>query len=175
MEQGVAERNGSLHDVLHSLGGKAVVQGGGGRDRRGIKSGRYALVSGKFPRGCSYVARVLAELRRQLEAAVVAAHGQVSILHAASINSAVRHEGRAILAGRWLRLHAESMSHTERLHYLREVSNASDSRDRCLARLGLDKDDLLSRIFGQGNADDSPGRPFGLADGPLGDHGADER
>ena len=76
------------------------------------------------PDGCSYVYRQLNKFRRQLEQAVVNDHGEIGELHACLIQSAARHEGRAILLNRWLREDG-SLALRERRSTLAEISAAT--------------------------------------------------
>jgi len=120
--------------------------------RHGI---RGYLAVGSLPRGSSYVRRLLSGFRTSLESAVVDRHGEIGTYHAALVQSACRHECRALLLTRWLRKEAgdradgnggkqSTMSLADRLAVLRDISAASDSRDRCLEKLGLGKQEAKS-------------------------------
>jgi len=61
----------------------------------------------------------------------------LSVFHAALIQSACRHEGRAQLLTRYLR--EAGLSLADRLAVLSGIGNATDSRDKCLQRLDLDR------------------------------------
>jgi hypothetical protein len=86
-------------------------RGGGQPGRSGPPGNRNAmthgvrsfLALGRAPRGAEYIFRLLGKFRRQLEATVAEVHGEVSLVHATAIHSALRHEGRALLLTRWLR------------------------------------------------------------------------
>ena len=54
------------------------------------------------------------------------------------MNSACRHERRAALAERWLRVNADELDVSAKLNLLKTISDATDSRDKCLDRLKLD-------------------------------------
>jgi len=127
----------------------------------------------RLPAGCSYIKRAIDTFRNALEDAVFARHRKVTEYHAATINSACRHEQRALLLLRWLREAAEpqSATHTlqnqavdgkhtssvsrqtglgvmDRAALLSQISDATDKRDRCLERLGLNeeqRDSLAAR------------------------------
>jgi hypothetical protein len=102
------------------------------------RSGKRAWQAVKrLPKGAGLVRRALYAERDEIERAVVSQHGEISLYHAALIQSALRHSGRAGLLERWLRLE-EGLSLTERLAVLKEIGSASDSRDRCLKLAGLD-------------------------------------
>jgi hypothetical protein len=97
------------------------------------------LVTGSLPKGASWIRRVVGEFRRQIESAVLALHGEVTPYASAVAQSATRHEARALLAGRWLKQQGESLSLSERLQLLATIGTATDSRDKCLERLGLNR------------------------------------
>ena len=65
-------------------------------------------------------------------------HGEIGILQAALIESCVRHEGRALMAERYRRTR-KRLTMTEKLGISKEIGAASDSRDRCLERLDINK------------------------------------
>jgi hypothetical protein len=92
---------------------------------------------GSYPKGCSYVRRITGRLRTQLEGGVAAIHGQITPYQTACIQSACRHEGVALLIQRWLRLEWANLSASDKLALLRQFETATDARDRCLEKLGL--------------------------------------
>jgi hypothetical protein len=57
----------------------------------------------------------------------------------ALLQSACRHEARAMLAAKWLRDEGKNLAINERLSLTATISNATDSRDKCLKLLGLDR------------------------------------
>lgn len=99
---------------------------------------RGFLTLGTYPKGGGYVRKLLGQFREALEAEILTRHSEVSIFHAALIQSAARHEGRALLLNRWLRTEAD-LSVSDRLAIVKGITDASDSRDRCLKLLGLDQ------------------------------------
>jgi hypothetical protein len=130
--------------------GRGAPAGNRNRTLHGVRG--WAMI-GSYPKGCSHVRRYVGRMRVELETAVHALCGSVSIYQAALIQSACRHEGRALLLTRWLRTEsacstkaasepqakAEALSVTERLSILKEIGNATDSRDKCIRALGLDQ------------------------------------
>lgn len=109
---------------------------------------QHGLTAGSLPPGCSYITNRTKAFRSALQAAVLAVKGEVSIVDAASINTATRAERLALLAGRWLRLSAHEMTHDQRLAYAREVVKASEQRDRALRALNLDAaDDPMAELL----------------------------
>ena len=109
-------------------------------NRNATRNGKYGwLAIGSLPVGASYVRRCVGKLRRELEIAVQSQDGELGAYKAGLCQSAARHEGRALLAVRWLRERGDRMNDMERLAYLKEIGAATDARDRCLRALGLDK------------------------------------
>jgi hypothetical protein len=100
---------------------------------------RHGMRGSGLPKHCGHVQRATCHFRRQLEAAVLDAKGEINIVDAAFINTAYRSERHGQLAQRWLMLEAERMSPADRLAYSREVVRASESRDKAIASLKLDQ------------------------------------
>lgn len=124
-----------------------------------IKSGlhaRYALTVGKLPRKLRKVQSAAFAFRRELEAAVAAQHGEITLIHAATIQTATRYETTAQLAKHWLTTSMEDLTHSERLQFAREVSRASAERDRCLRQLGLERNANVMDALYSVPVDDSP-------------------
>ncbi len=137
-------------------------------NRNATRSGRRAWETVKrLPKSCGAIRQQLYAERDDIELSVGRQHGEVSLYHAALIQSAVRHSGRAQLLERWLRVE-EGLSLNERLAVLKEIGAASDSRDKCLKLLGLDvahdatRDawaSVLSRAVPADNASESRTEP----------------
>lgn len=96
---------------------------------------RSYLAIGKLPKGASYIRRNLGQFRRTAEKCVMDVFGEISLHKGALIQSACRHEARAQLLTRWLRDHDPTLE--ELRVTLAEIGRATDSRDRCIAALGL--------------------------------------
>jgi hypothetical protein len=92
-----------------------------------------------MPKGCHHIDRATSHFRRQLEAAVFEARGEITLVDAAYVNTAYRAERHAQLAQRWLYREAATMTAADRLNYSREVVKASESRDKAIKELGLTK------------------------------------
>ena len=105
--------------------------------RHGLRT-RRKLSIGKLPKGCSWINTLVSALRRELEALTMEVHRALDFKSQLYIQSACRHEQAALLAQRWLRLQAETMTHSERLTYLQAIAKESDLRDRAVDRLRLD-------------------------------------
>jgi hypothetical protein len=98
---------------------------------------RHGLKSSALPKGCWRIEARLNALRRTLEDHTYDTHGEVGLLHALAISTAVRWERHAALSARWLRLQGENMSDGDRLAYSRDVARASSERDKAVASLNL--------------------------------------
>lgn len=98
--------------------------------------GAYSyLALGSLPKGASYIRRLTGKLRIQLTQAVQDTGRTAGVMEAAWINSACRHEGRAQLLQRYLRL--EDLPITLRIQLLKEIGFATSARDRAIERLDL--------------------------------------
>ncbi len=111
------------------------TRGGQPKNRNSM---RHGLRAGKLPAKCQYIEIQMNGLRRQLEDAVVDAKGEVSLLDAASIQTAIKWERHGALALRWLRIEGDSLKLTDRLAFSREIARASTERDKALRLLDLD-------------------------------------
>lgn len=113
------------------------------RPRRGAPIGsanavRHGLRAAKCPPGCSYIDAAARELRKAITGELLE-RGELTLYREALIQSCLRHEVRAQLAGRWLRVAYDTLDAEKRLALLAAISKATDDRDRCLARMGLDR------------------------------------
>ena len=115
-----------------------LKQGGQPKNLNALIHGTYSyLALGRLPKGCAYIRRLIGKYRRKLEDALLERDGEIQIHAASLVQSACRHEGRAQLLTRWLRVDDGDMSITDRVSLLREIGSATDSRDRCLKALEL--------------------------------------
>jgi hypothetical protein len=85
-------------------------------------------------------------LRRQVEEAVIAAKGEITLSDAATINSVLKWERHGQLALTWLRREAANLSPSDRLRFSEAIAKASDNRDKAIRSLGLDRDRLQDAI-----------------------------
>jgi hypothetical protein len=120
-------------------GNKNAMTHGLSSSRTGM---RYGLKAGQLPKDCRYIENRVNRLRRSLEDAVVAARSEVSLTDAANIQTAVKWERHGCLAQRWLTKKANELKPMELLQFSRETAKASTERDRAIAALDLDRDDL---------------------------------
>ena len=115
-----------------------------GKPRKGPPKGnrnnlRHGLRAGQLPLKCKYIQNQCDNIRRQLEDAVLALRGEITILDAACIQTCVKWERHGALALRWLRLEGETLKPSDRILFSREVARASSERDKALKDLGLDQ------------------------------------
>jgi hypothetical protein len=147
-----------MDDKPKSVGGQPGNQNAAGHGappgnrNRTLMGVRGWAAIGSYPKGCSHVRRLVGRMRVELEDAVCEQHGSIGVYQAALVQSACRHEGRALLLTRWLRTETDGsrkcsadatdkpagLTVAEKLGILKEIGNATDSRDRCLKLLGLD-------------------------------------
>lgn len=111
--------------------------------KRGAQPGnrnnlRHGLKGGQLPKEARYIEHRMNDFRRQLEGAVIASKGEISLPDAAYVQTAMRWERHAALAQRWLTKQHDEMKPEQRLHFSREVARASAERDKAIAALGLD-------------------------------------
>lgn len=99
---------------------------------------RHGLKAGKLPKDARYIEHQMNALRRNLETAVFEVKGEVNLLDAACIQTAIKWERHGALALRWLRVEGQKLKPIERLQFSREIARASTERDKALASLGLD-------------------------------------
>ena len=98
---------------------------------------RFGLRGAKLPKGCRGVENRGHSLRRQLEAACMDCHGEVNLVMAAHIQTAVRWELHWALSMRWLRTEFDQLSPVDRIRFSESAAKASENRDRAIAKLDL--------------------------------------
>jgi len=133
--------------------GFVAKQGAQAHNRNAV---RHGLLAGALPKGCSYIAQASNFARGELEKAVQAARGKVTLADAATIQTVLRWERHAMLAGRWLRRSFDELTHDQRLYFSREVARASAERDKAIDRLKLDAEAPWGSLFGDPMADPGP-------------------
>lgn len=107
---------------------------------------------GSLPDSMKRVEGDVYAFRRLLENAVMEAKGSISLIDAALIQTACRHERASRLALAWLREHEEELTHAERLAYNKAIADSSAARDKTLERLKLETDtatDPWTAFYGQ--------------------------
>lgn len=100
---------------------------------------RHGLRAGKLPRDCAYLENRLNAFRREIETAVLAAKGEITLTDAGLIQSCLRWERHAGLAQRWLTKQGDKLKPVELLQFSREIAKASSERDKSLAALALNR------------------------------------
>jgi hypothetical protein len=104
------------------------------------------LIVGSYGQGLGYAKLAVSKFRAALTDAVTACRGEVRLIDAAEIHAAVRFELLALWAQRQLRLHGADWNPETRLSYARCIADATDKRNRCLARLKIDEVDPWLQI-----------------------------
>lgn len=99
---------------------------------------RHGMQGGKLPPGCQYIENRVNALRRQVEAALIAAKREIGIVDAAAVNSILKWERHGLLAAHWLRKEAAKLSPSDRLKFSEAIAKASDARDKAIRSLQLD-------------------------------------
>ncbi len=94
----------------------------------------------ELPADCSRIRRERYKMRRVLEDTILERDGTISPYQASTIQTAIRWSTHSALAARWLRIEPD-LTIEQKLALSRDVARASESRDRCLKLLGLDKRD----------------------------------
>jgi hypothetical protein len=152
------------------MSGTVAVSSKGGAPLGDINSQRHGLRGSKLPKQCRYVERRLNRLRDEQETAVLAVKGEMSLLDAAAITSAVKWERHGLLAAHWLRHEADRLSAADRLRFSEAVAKASDNRDRNIRLLALDRDardSIIDQLYARPQpAPGAPGPPISAGNGP---------
>lgn len=102
---------------------------------------RFGLALGALPKGAIHIQRAGNKFRQYLEAAIIDAHGEVTIERAAVVHACCNWMQAEALAWLWLRKHSgdkkNPMSHSERLAYVQACAKASSEVVRHIAMLRL--------------------------------------
>jgi hypothetical protein len=94
------------------------------------------LATGKLPRGCRTIRRQLTEFRRALVRQVCGAeNGTLTAAQADTISTAVAHEARRRLLGKWLAERADGMTPDLLIRFTFEIGQATEARSRAVRRL----------------------------------------
>lgn len=107
--------------------------------RHGLQSAQVLRLS-KLPEELEFIARAVRVFRKYARHELEIKTGRpLNVYETAVLQSCCRHETRAALAGRWLRELGPGATIEQRLALTKTISDASDQRDKCLQRLGLDR------------------------------------
>jgi len=136
----------------------------GGAPKGNKNATRHGLRASGLPKGCLYLQSQLTAFRSYFRHELEAKHGTTSMYEEAVLQSATRHETRALLASRWLRIEGEDLKIEHRITLTREIGNATDSRDRCLRLLGLDRGKVQNAIDVLYSDEPEPDDPADTAD-----------
>lgn len=106
---------------------------------------------GGGPKATRYITAKLCIFRDALEQACIAAHGQVGLLHAAAISTALRWERASALSTKWFREHGDEMDVLDRVTLQKSIAEASERRDRAIEKLKLDAKpaDVWAEVYSQ--------------------------
>ena len=126
--------------VMPTRGGRRVNAGAPKGNKNRILHG---LSGSGFPPGCEHDARIVRQFARSVRKAVVEAKGELSLVDAATVNTAYRWERHARLAAAWLRKEFATLTLDQRLSFSREVARASTERDKALKELAIDSKSRL--------------------------------
>jgi hypothetical protein len=99
---------------------------------------RHGLRSSKLPNSLKWVERRTNEFRQFIEQALIDSKSEITLVDAATINTAIRWERHAILAGHYLNKELDNLTPDQRLKYSEAIAKASDRRDWHLRLLGID-------------------------------------
>lgn len=134
------------HQPAHYCG----KPGRSGPPRNNRNAMRHGLRGGQLPKDARYIEHRLNRFRRLLEDAVLGARGEVTLTDAAAIQTCLRWERHAALAQRWLVKQGNTLKLVDRLKFSEAIAKASDSRDKALAALKLDrdaKDNIIDTLY----------------------------
>jgi hypothetical protein len=136
-----------------------------------IRTGRHskALVTGKYPKGLTYVRKQLLALARALEAALMDSKGRVDIQDQFTIRTVCRCEAHARLCQHVLNSEWATLTVDQKQSLSRDIAKASIDRDKALRALELTvngKVDALTAFCRQiDSGKDSASEPAGLGQG----------
>lgn len=119
------------------LAGNKTAKMGGQPLRSGLRCRDVVRLAMMKP-DARYIDRAVRQLRSLIRREIVAKHGRdLTASEEMTLQSACRHETRVLLATRWLRI-GKDLTMAQEMDLLEIISTATDSRDKCLSRLGLD-------------------------------------
>lgn len=111
--------------------------------KRGLRSKLLSepaklAVLGTIGKGFVGVTRHILAERRSLETEVLEAHGEISPTSARLIQTAIRWSRHALFAQKLLRDKWDTLTPDQQLAFHEQIAKASESRDRVVAKLGLE-------------------------------------
>lgn len=109
-----------------------------GLRQTGACGDRRILVLPTSPARDRWADRLVDALRRKWEQAVIEQKGELARADEEAIQTAAKWELHSIRAGTWLRRDHDKMTTAERIAASREMAEASERRDKALAKLGID-------------------------------------
>ena len=100
---------------------------------------RHGLTASLLPKDAKHIQNRMNAFRRNVEDAVLEAKGDVSLIDAAHIQTAMRWERHALLAQRWLNKKYDEFTPETFMGFSREIAKASAERDKALDTLRIDR------------------------------------
>lgn len=94
---------------------------------------------GVLAKADAYHGRVMRQVQLALEREILDRRGEVTAAESLAVNSFVRHELRARLLQRKLSQMADKLTVNEYAALWREISDATERRDKAFTRLGIEK------------------------------------
>lgn len=110
----------------------------GGAPRANSNAAKHGLRASKLPKEARSLETPLYQFRKHVRELLVETSGEVTTYAEAVLQSAIRHETRAMLAARYLRVQ-DDLKLEQKLTLLDAICKATDARDKCLERLGLNR------------------------------------
>lgn len=117
--------------------GRGAPLGNKNRFVHGRRMKRCGLTLGGLPKDCAHILKNAHEFRRQLEQAVIDAHGGVDVVTHGKINTACWSQIASAMAARAIGLEADRLTPADRLSHLQAVVKGCLDRDKVVATLGL--------------------------------------
>lgn len=105
-------------------------------NKNAVRSGFHTQ---KLPAGCEDIEAATCVLGEQLEAEILARHGEIDVYRAALIRNCVLHERRLQLVQRWLRIKGPKLEISDRTQLLRDAGSAAKDLTKTMQELGLDQ------------------------------------
>jgi len=113
----------------------------GGAPKGNLNSMRHGLRSSRVPNDSSYMLREANIFRTCVEAAILDRFGSIDVLRAALVQTCIQWQIHAMKLRRLLLVKATELTIDQMVNFAERACRALAERDRCLVKMGLDKDD----------------------------------
>lgn len=128
----------------------------GGAPANNQNAYKHGLRSAKLGPGMEYIGRKASMFRKTAEAEALNLRGKLGVWEQSLLQSATQWLITALKIERLLRVFDAELTHDQRVTYSERVARACNERDKCLQKLGLDRDDgRLSTLYASPIADDT--------------------